>query len=77
MRPLHATLLALAILVLPSRCRSAEALGSFLQAVDLAKVEVVLRAEGFQTREDLLAARLSVGDMKELGLGMKQRKKLG
>jgi hypothetical protein len=67
--------LALALLVIPPRC-SCETLGSFLQELGMPELEQALRAEGFLTHEELVAAQLSVDDMKELGLGMKQRKKL-
>ena len=73
--PVLPQLLALALLALPPRCGS-EALGSFLQEHDLYGLEPVLKAEGFHTREELVAAQLSADDAKQLGLGMKQRKKL-
>ena len=52
------------------------ALGEWLRGVGCADAEAPLRARGLETVESMLSAELSAAALKELGLPMKQRKKL-
>jgi hypoxia-inducible factor prolyl 4-hydroxylase len=65
-----------ALLAAAPTATSTQLLRDWLPAAGVAGVEELLLAEGFETVESMLEVKLSEADLKELGLPMRQRKKL-